>query len=408
MKFAPCLESEPRNIGGTKARLLVIGPTYGVSFNRRKLRALSDYFDITCATSQLTERSFYGLPIQEFEEVDVEEPFSVRRLAEYPRGKEFTKFIYKGLSDVFREKQYDFILVDSEAWGLVKWQAWLFSKCWQRKALFGEFNWENVKRTGLKGWIISLLYRFSMLADNFTISGNQACRSLLLAHGAQPARNLVAAQLGVDLELFHPVTESQKSVARKDLGLPATGFLIGFCGRLVPEKGLIELREVVRRLRKERPEVHLALLGHGPLAQELEFSQEPWITILSSRPHYEIPLFMQSLDLFVLPSKPVRESDRLWEEQFGHVLIEAMACGVPAVGSDSGAIPEVVGEKLGIFRHGSIDSMYENLNALLQTPEELRGIAARQYLRVKEIYSHQAVASIYATFLGSIRKLDHG
>ena len=177
---------------------------------------------------------------------------------------------------------------------------------------------------------------------------------------------------------------------------------------MVPEKGLVELRDALRRVREVRSDVHLALLGHGSLAQEAGFAREPWITILGSRPHHEIPVFMQSLDLFVLPSKPVRESNHVWEEQFGHVLIEAMACGVPAIGSDSGAIPEVVGEQLGIFRHGSADSVYDRLIGLLQAPELLAAVTTRQQKRVAQLYSHQAVARIYANFLGSIRKMEGG
>jgi glycosyltransferase involved in cell wall biosynthesis len=218
------------------------------------------------------------------------------------KGVNLRSFFYRGLDTVFREKQFDFILVDSEAWGLVKWQAWLLSKLWQRKALFGEFNWENVRRNGLKGRILSIVYRLSALADDFMIAGNQACRALHLAHGVDPARSLAAAQLGVDVELFRPVQQREKYAIRESLGLPVRGFLVGFCGRLVPEKGLIELRDAMQRLRAERSDVHLALLGHGPLAQNPGFSREAWITTLNSRPHWEIPMFMQSLDLFVLPA----------------------------------------------------------------------------------------------------------
>ena len=404
MASADCLHNSDSKVAIAKPALLVIGPTYSISFNRRKLQALAEYFDITCATSKLSDQSLYGLPIQDFEEVNAYEPFSVRRFVEFPKGKEFTKFFYSGLEQVFREKQFDFILVDSEPWGLVKWQSWLFAKLYQRKALFGEFSWENVKREGLKGLILTVIYRLSVLADDFSIAGNQACRALFLAHGANPARNLVAAQLGVDVKLFHPVDASTKRERRRSLGLSENGFLIGFCGRLVPEKGLIELRDGLLRLCARRSDVHLAILGHGPLAQDPGFCREPWITLLASRPHYEIPSFMQSLDLFILPSKPVRQPDHVWEEQFGHVLIEAMACGVPAIGSDSGAIPEVVGEELGIFRHGKADAIYEKLSALLEAPEALAAMGVRQRQRVIQFYSHEAVAGIYATFLRSIQE----
>ncbi|MBV8225113.1 MAG: hypothetical protein JO232_07995, partial [Verrucomicrobia bacterium] len=177
MPFPDCLEKSDADVTVAKPALLVIGATYSISSNRRKLCALADYFDITCATSKLSDRSFYGLPIQEFEDINSQEPFLLRRLAEFPKGKEFTQFFYSGLHNAFREKEFDFVLVDSEPWGLVKWQAWLLAKLYQRKALFGEFSWENVKREGFKGQILSVIYRLSILADDFIIAGNQTCRA---------------------------------------------------------------------------------------------------------------------------------------------------------------------------------------------------------------------------------------
>ncbi len=51
-------------------------------------------------------------------------------------------------------------------------------------------------------------------------------------------------------------------------------------------------------------------------------------------------MFMNAIDVFVLPSRTTPR----WKEQFGRVIIEAQACGTPVIGSDSGAIPEVVGK----------------------------------------------------------------
>jgi hypothetical protein len=78
MESSDSLENGQFDVPGKKPALLVIGPTYCFSINRRKFRAMADYFDITCATSELSDRSIYGRPMREFEEVDVEEPFSVR------------------------------------------------------------------------------------------------------------------------------------------------------------------------------------------------------------------------------------------------------------------------------------------------------------------------------------------
>jgi hypothetical protein len=75
MQFSDCLEKNDCDVSVANPALLLIGSTYSISFNRRKLCVLADYFDITCATSKLSDRSFYGLPIQELEEVNAQEPF---------------------------------------------------------------------------------------------------------------------------------------------------------------------------------------------------------------------------------------------------------------------------------------------------------------------------------------------
>jgi glycosyltransferase involved in cell wall biosynthesis len=69
--------------------------------------------------------------------------------------------------------------------------------------------------------------------------------------------------------------------------------------------------------------------------------------------------FYNSLDVFVLPSETILQ----WKEQYGRVLIEAMACGLPVVGSSSGAIPEVLeGYPKGlIFKEGDVDDLVEKI-----------------------------------------------
>jgi glycosyltransferase involved in cell wall biosynthesis len=387
----------------SKPKLLVIGRTYATSFNRRKLTALTAFFSVTCVTSELGRETLFGLPIKDFEENDVVEQFDLHRLREWPSNQKFTRFFYLSLRRLFLEKRFDYVLVDSEPWAFGKWQAWLLTRLYQPNATFGEFSWENVERAGLKGALLSLVYRASVLADDFTISGNQACRAILLKRGARPDRNLTAAQLGVESTLFYPISPEKKRAIRAGMDLPATAFIVGFCGRLVPEKGLDELYQAVRRLRQADRHVHLAVLGDGPLAEPLVKGGESWLHLFPPRPHFKIPPFMQSLDLFVLPSKPLRKKNRLWEEQFGHVLIEAMACGVPTIGSSSGAIPEVLSDPKAVFLHTDVDALFKSLLFFLSTPSERQALADRQLERVRMHYTHEAVARIYSDFLLSVR-----
>jgi glycosyltransferase involved in cell wall biosynthesis len=109
-------------------------------------------------------------------------------------------------------------------------------------------------------------------------------------------------------------------------------FTVGFAGRLVAEKGV---RELVRAAGRLGEGTRVLLVGDGPLRGELEGAGAQ---VLSGMAHDRMPEAFAQMDVLVLPSR----STPTWEEQFGRVLVEALACGVPVVGSDSGEIPWVV------------------------------------------------------------------
>ena len=141
---------------------------------------------------------------------------------------------------------------------------------------------------------------------------------------------------GVDADLFRPLDRER---CRRDLGL--SGFVAGYVGRLVEEKGVLDL---VAALPHCPPDVNLLFVGTGPaavpiraMAAGLGFAGR--VRVESARPLGQLPVVMNALDVLVLPSRTTAR----WKEQFGRVIVEAHACGVPVVGSNSGAIPEVVG-----------------------------------------------------------------
>jgi glycosyltransferase involved in cell wall biosynthesis len=390
-----------------KLALLAVGRTYITPFCRLKLAALAAHFEVTCVTTPLREQTIFGRSVFEFEEPGQVEPISLVRLAEWPASQEFTRFFYRGLGGLLREKRFDIILVDAEPWAFYKWQAWWFARRYQPHALFGEFTWENLERPGLRGWILSLFYRVSARVDDFTISGNRASRRILLKYGAAGKRNLVAAQHGVDTDDFVPVQPEKKSHFRQLFHLSPDGFIIGFCGRFMAEKGILDLIAAVREIHLDQTHenVHLALLGEGPLKSTITEECPPWLRVVVGQPSSVIPKFMQSVDLFVLPSKPSREGRRVWEEQFGHVLIEAMACGVPTLGSDSGAIPEVIGAPEALFPHSDVNALRQLLLKAIKDQPWRVALGKKQRQRVETNYSHEAVAQTYADFFLEMREL---
>ena len=382
--------------------LLAIGTTYRIASARQKLISLSDYFSVTCVTSELGEQRIFGRPIQEFNIPDKENAIRLFRLPEWPTNQGFTRIFFAGLERIVRSARFDIILVDAEPWGLYKWQSWYLVRRFQKTALFGEFTWENVERPGWRGAILSGFYFASARADDFLICGNAAAQKILLKHGASPGRVLVAPQHGVDISEFRPPSREEMQGARKEFGLPQNGFVVGFCGRLVPEKGVSDLVAAAAQLVVQFPDTHLALVGNGPLRAELTRNSAPWLHVIVGQPSSAIPRFMQSLDLFVLPSRPRFEPGHYWEEQFGHVLIEAMACGVATLGSSSGAIPEVISFPEAIFPHSDADALFRLLVKGRSEPGWRKQLAAQQRERVIRVYEHSAVSRTYADFFNKI------
>lgn len=384
-------------MSSVKPALLLIGHPYAALENRKKVQALAAHFDLTCVTSTLEDGVILGRPASDFDN----ENDACRRayeLVRLPRSRRsITTFFYEGLAGVMRHRRYDVVLVENEPWAVVRWQARLLAGLLQPQCLFGEFTWENVERPGWKGWLLSFIYRAMTATTGFIIAGNRAAKALVVKRGACPAEVHVDAQLGIDLASHAPASAEERLDLRRRLGLPEHGLVVGYCGRLTAEKGL---RELVEACGENQP-VHLALLGAGPMKPWLEEQARrlPWLHLLPPRPHWEIPEFLRCLDLFVLASQPVRSMRNCWEEQFGHVLIEAMACGVATLGSDSGAIAEVIGFPEAVFRHSDAASLGEVLKIHRLDEARRAGLAGKQMERTRRLYSHEAVAGRWAEFI---------
>ncbi len=169
--------------------------------------------------------------------------------------------------------------------------------------------------------------------------------------------------------------------ARSQPAEPGRPFTIGYAGRLVPEKGIHTLYEAIRQL----PEIHVRIAGDGPLAELL--GRDPHYELLGTLPRGEMRQFWQSIDVLVVPSLTTPR----WAEQFGRVIVEAMAAGIPVIGSSSGAIPEVIGEAGMIFPEGDAAALANMIRRLHNSPSQRAAFVERGYERVRRCYSHEVV-----------------
>jgi glycosyltransferase involved in cell wall biosynthesis len=210
-------------------------------------------------------------------------------------------------------------------------------------------------------------------------------------------------QLGFDATTYIPPYVDVRYFFPKPEGAHDTNspWRICYIGRFITEKGLDTLLKAAANLTFP---YSISLIGDGPakteweqLARTLGIEQNVlWIPPVL---HSEVPNRLHEADVVVLPSK----TGKMWKEQFGRVIIEAMACGVPVVGSDSGEIPKVIGDAGMVFPEGSEQALKEKL-AELHADMELRDqLVSKGLQRLNSEYSlERAINSYLQVFNGVI------
>jgi len=145
-------------------------------------------------------------------------------------------------------------------------------------------------------------------------------------------------------------------------------FTVGYVGRLVPEKGVLDLAQAIEAV----PEARLLIVGDGPLRNDL--TGRPRVELRAAVDHRSIGAIYAELDVLVLPSR----TTATWAEQFGRVLVEAMSAGVAVVGSDSGEIPWVINSTGGglVVPEGDVHALGAALRSLALDPARCQALAA--------------------------------
>ena len=144
---------------------------------------------------------------------------------------------------------------------------------------------------------------------------------------------------GVDLEKFYPC--SNRTLIRKSLGIGENKFILFTVRNLVQRMGLENLITALKDVVKEVPDIYLIIGGDGPLKKELtklsrKYGLSKFIEFVGFIPEEQLPKYYQSADLFVLPTKDL--------EGFGMVTLEALASGLPVLGTPIGGTKEILEE----------------------------------------------------------------
>jgi glycosyltransferase involved in cell wall biosynthesis len=244
--------------------------------------------------------------------------------------------------------------------------------------------------TALARYIRTRLYRWTIHRCDLVFPWSEPVLFGMHRIGARPRRVYIAPAIGVNPDIFSPPTTLERSDTRAALTLDAHSILVTFIGRFVQEKGVIDLVLAMDKATTANNRLRLLLVGTGPLRDALVAlaHTRPWLSILGPIDQGGVARIMKAADIFVLASKTTDS----WEEQFGLVLIEAMASGLRVVASSSGAIPFITGADARLFVEGDVSELTSSIiEEAVHEPTDVisRSVRARRALSV---HSDRALA----------------
>ena len=246
------------------------------------------------------------------------------------------------------------------------------------------FTWINwsAQPSRLRRIFWQPIQRYNLTHSHGALTGNSQAKDLLGKKGWNKTIT-VLAQIGVNQKIFYPLNKQKFNLETKT---------ITFVGRLVPEKGIFLLLEAFAHLKEHHATWQLHFIGDGPakdqLCQTIKKANNLQIKHFASCTHHEVADKLRTTDIFVLPSYDTAT----WKEQFGHVIIEAMACGIPVIASTGGAIPEVVGDAGIICKQNDINALTQCLRLFMNDEKIRKNYAKKGIALVNERYTHEAIA----------------
>jgi len=369
-----------------KIRILTIGHSYVVALNRAIVREVARHpdFEVTVAAPSFFHGDLRDLALEPEPEGS---PLRLVSLdARWSRWIHFFHYHARPLRQIIRQNEFDLVHAWHEPYVYAGYQiarsmAGLpIPFCFRTaQSLVKHYPppfrpFERATLARAQGWI----------------AGGRLVYEAMRRRGYPAERGRILT-LAVDTAVFQPLDDSRRASVRDGLGLRPP--LIGYTGRLTREKGLQILMRAMEEVGGERP-WSLLLLGSGPMEGKiLDWAKtRGWgdrVRIMLAK-HEEVPSYLGAMDMLVAPSQTTRH----WKEQFGRMLIEAFACGVPVIGSDSGEIPYVIGDAGRVVGEKDALGWAAAIVELLDRPDLRAELARRGQSRCQD-YTVTALAEKY-------------
>ncbi|HEY8332530.1 MAG TPA: glycosyltransferase [Tardiphaga sp.] len=296
---------------------------------------------------------------------------------------------YPGLRRLIRDVDPDVVHLWEEPWSVVALQARILKG---RAALVMEVDQNILKRLPPP---FEAIRKQVLRHTDHVLSRSPDATAVVRARGYRGPVTPIG--YGVDLTSFFPTSDMQVA------GSAQSGLRIGYVGRLVEEKGLDDALDAIARAAVP---VSLAIMGEGPYEGRLrqrvaELGLGERVSFQGWGTPAEVASFMRGLDIMVLLTRTTKSV----REQFGRVIVESQACGIPVIGSECGAIPSVIGDGGWIVPErdpGALAKLLEQV-AADATLRGVRGAAARRNVEARFTYEAVSQALASACFAAASR-----
>ncbi len=380
-------------------KILVVSHTYIVDLNCEKLRELAklnsrngEPVEVTVVVPKRWRPGGVQNKIIE-PEAKVEDNFRIVPISNFSENNQGMLSFGWDLVKLLKNFRPDVIQVEQGAKSIAYAQLITLNKLLGLKAKMLFFTWWNMSYE-LK-FPISTLEAYNLNNTDGVVVGNKDGFDVLRDRNYHNPMKIMP-QLGIDESIFKP--QQQPDLMQK-YDISETDFIVGFVGRFVPEKGLMTLAKSLAGLKDQNWK--WLILGRGPLEAELkqwakDEDLEDRLILIESVPHADVPRYINLMSTLLLPSETTYEFKTLtaagWKEQFGHVIIEGMGSAIPVIGSDSGEIPNVIGEAGMVFPEGNVEELRERLHRLMTQPGLAKKIGQRGYEKAMKRYTNTALA----------------
>jgi len=292
--------------------------------------------------------------------------------------------------DLLRETKPDAIYMHHEPYGAATAQVYLANHLFHGCPI-GFFTWQNIEKSYPPPFRAFEKRVFEV--SDFACVGSESAEHVLRQKGYEGPCTLLPGSIDPEFHAPNPLQTELIS----ELGISPHEVIVGFMGRVSAVKGLDTTLEALATLSSEP--WRFVVVGDGDHtlylrkhAQRLNISDR--VEFVGYVPHTQAPRYLSFFDILLLPS----ETQPNWKEQFGRVIIEAMACGTAVIGSDSGEIPNVIRRTQGglVFPEKDIPALAEQIQTLIQDPAYRNSLASQGRLSVLSDFTDKALAVRFA------------